>query len=691
MKKIIVLICLFQLSFVFSQNEKSPVYKGCENESIDNLESCFTTKLKIDVLKEFRVPDIVTQENYKGNLRIIFKVTKKGDLKILYINSIYKELEEEAKRVFKLLPNVQAATYNGRTIEKQYILPLSIPLSDNIINNTIQNEIDDSPNKLKEQLDINVVNSEKDNFPEHTSHLSIPFTHQFYNQFLFDYNQGNNSHGTVKPLTYSDITKHSNLTEKKEQLLKKANSWFSKKLWNEHLISINGKLDNDALNYWFTINPAFDVQIGKDNSDLDYTYNNTRGININGGLGKKFSFSTSVYESQGRFADYINAFNNENKIVIGRGKFKRFNDDAFDYPAAEGYISYTPNNTFNFKLGNGKNFIGDGYRSLLLSDVATSYPYFKISTKFWKIKYTNLWMFLDDIRPNITEDGSNLRKYVAIHHLSYNVTKKLNIGLFETVITNNEDKNGFDVNYFNPLIFYRVIEFNRGSTAGNALIGLNASYKWNKNIFLYGQFLLDELTISRLKEGNGYWANKFAIQAGFKYYNAFKVPNLYLQGELNIVRPYTYSHRKSTLNYGHFNQPLAHLWGSNFYEFIGIASYTKGRWFGNAKLIYGKKGFDFEDDTDIENSSYGGDIYVSYNERVTDFGNDIAQGNKTSIFSGEFKAGYLVNPSTNLKLFAGFNYRDFTPKTNSENFNNQNNTWFTFGLKTDLFNSYFDF
>ncbi|MCF6349421.1 MAG: gliding motility protein RemB [Flavobacteriaceae bacterium] len=677
MKKLVILFTLFQYNIIFSQNEKPPVYLGCEKETIEDMESCFFIKIKEAFKKDFQLPTIVTQENYKGVLRIVFNVTKTGELEVLYINAVYTELENEAKRIFKTLPKIKPATYNGRAIEKQYILPLGIPIGYKpiiLMADTINDKKD-----LKK--DIQKVVIKNTYFPEHESQLNIPFTHQKYDALQFGFNQGENTHSAVKPYTYNAVSKHTDITTKKQKLFKKTNVWFTKKLWNEHLVNIKGD------DYWFTLNPVFDVQIGKDNSNLDYTFNNTRAINVQGGLGKKFNFSASIYESQGRFAGYINDFNNENDIVLGRGRFKRFKENAFDYPVAEGYLSYTPNHFFNFQLGHGKNFIGDGYRSLFLSDVASPYPYFKITTKFWKIKYTNLWMFLDDIRPEAQVDGVNLRKYVGIHHFSYNVTKKLNIGLFETVVTNNENNKGFDINYFNPIIFYRAVEFNQGSRGGNALIGLNASYKWNKKLFLYTQFLLDELSIDKLKEGNGYWANKFGVQLGFKYHNAFGIENLYLQGETNIVKPFTYSHRESTLNYGNFNQPLAHFWGSNFYELIGIIRYSKNRWFGNAKLVYGKKGFDIENDE----VSYGGDIYRAYTERVSDFGNEIAQGNKTTIFNGEFQAGYLVNPTTNLQLFAGFTYRDFTPQTNTTNFSNQNTTWFTFGLKTDLFNSYFDF
>ena len=169
-----------------------------------------------------------------------------------------------------------------------------------------------------------------------------------------------------------------------------------RKIWNEHLVQLQSE------DYWFTIDPIFDLAIGKDtDADFTYTYNNTRGVYVQGGLGNKLSFSASVYESQGRFAQYYNqyaeslkAFGPDPAIIPGRGIAKRFKDDAYDYPVAEGYLSYSPAKFLNVQFGHGKNFIGDGYRSLLQSDVSSPYPYLKLNTKFWNIKYTNTWTWL---------------------------------------------------------------------------------------------------------------------------------------------------------------------------------------------------------------------------------------------------------------------------------------------------------
>jgi len=195
------------------------------------------------------------------------------------------------------------------------------------------------------------------------------------------------------------------------------------------------------------------------------------------------------------------------------------------------------------------------------------------------------------------------------------------------------------------------------------------------------------MTTSRLFDGSGYWGNKFAFQLGGKYYNAFKVDGLMLQGEFNIARPYTFSHGEIELNAGHYNQPLTHLWGGNFYEIIGVARYKKDRWFGTGKLIVGKKGFDFEG-SDI---SYGGDIWRSYDDRISDTGNEVGQGNSTNIFIADFQGGYLLNPVTNLQIFGGVTFRNFSPDQSGDVISENNTTWFTIGLKSSLFNWYMDF
>jgi len=701
MKRILLFVMLSISLLGFTQNlstyEKPPVFNECESEIVDQVKSCFNYTLNSFIYKNFNIPDVVDKESYSGEVQVLFEVNKDGEFKVIYTDAIYDVLKEESKRVFGLLPKIKPATYNGEPTYVQYSITIAIPLREPVrqldevgevkltkkesINATLSNEYDAVADELKPYQKL-----------EYNSQLNIPFTHSYYAQFDAEMNAiGTNSHTGAKPFVYNDVARYYDIKAQKDSLVKQTDSWLGRKLFNEHLVKVQGK------DYWFTVDPILDLQVGKDDeAEFNSTWNNTRGIYIQAGLGKRLNLTASVYESQGRFAEYFNqyaeslkAFGPDPAIIPGRGIAKRFKDNSYDYPVAEAYVSYTPADFLNIQFGHGKNFIGDGYRSLLQSDVASPYPFLKLNTTFWKIKYTSTWMWLKDVRPEVVVDDAFLTKYMANHYLSWNVSKRLNIGLFESVIWADTNNRGFDVNYLNPIIFFRAIEFQTGQGAGNAILGLSSKYKWNNKVNLYGQFILDEFSLSDVTDGDKSWKNKYGYQIGVKYFNAFNVDNLLLQVEYNQVRPYTYSHNTQVLNYAHFNQPMAHLWGANFKEFVLIGRYNYKRWFGDAKFIIGQRGLDYN--TDDDNVSYGGDIYRDYNSRNADTGIEIGQGNKTNSFVTELQAGYLLNPATNLKVFSTIIYRDFNPDAITPSAMDSRTLWFSIGLRTDLFNWYNDF
>jgi len=663
---------LFSL-LAFSQIEKYPVYRGCESELLNQLEKCFLEKVSNDFYKEFVKPAEATDE--QSNFYIVFVASKTGTFEVIHVSSTCTRINNEVERVFEKLPAFEPATFDEHAIDKQFILYYPESISPIIPTQNIQDVIS---NKDDESPTLKVANSQ----------LRIPLSYSYYNT-LHGF-MSNQNHTGVRPYIYQSDIDIDAFEAQRESLMKDKTGWWGRKFWNENMVEISGE------NYWLHLDPLVDLQLGKDNSDFNYTYLNTRAARIEGNLYGKVSFSSTIYESQGRFATYFNRYaafirpsTDGEAIVPGQGIAKNFGESAYDFPVANGYVSYSPNKTFNFQFGRDKNFIGEGYRSMFLSDAATNNTYFKIQTRFWKIQYTNLWLWLRNVNIIPSETGVYQRKFAAMHHLSWNATPKLNIGLFESVIWAKTPDQGFDVDYLNPIILFRPIEFAMGSKKGNALIGMNASYKFTKDISLYSQILFDEITIKEMTGSKGYWANKYAFQMGGKYFNAFQIPNLTLQAEYNMARPYTYSHNNPETNYGHYNQSLAHPWGSNFREGIFIAEYQKNRWFGMAKAVMGIKGFDYNTLTD--SYSYGGDIYRDYSDRNANYGVEIGQGNKANILIGEIQAGYLINPATNLKLFGGLLFRNFDAQVATDVFENGKTTWFTFGLRSDLSNWYFDF
>jgi hypothetical protein len=347
----------------------------------------------------------------------------------------------------------------------------------------------------------------------------------------------------------------------------------------------------------------------------------------------------------------------------------------------EGYASFSPNSYFNFLLGNGKHFWGDGYRSLLLSDNASAYPFLRINSTFWKVRYTNLWSMHKDHRYENYQEQRH--KFMVAHQISWNILKNLNFSVFETIIWQGKDtlnNRNFEPNYLNPIIFFRPVEYSIGSS-DNALLGATLKYVLHEKWIAYGQLLLDEFLLKEIRARNGWWANKYAIQIGLKSYDVFGIENLSFLAEYNVVRPFTYSHVTSLQNYAHNDQSLAHPLGSNFREGVLWLRYSLGNFYVHSRTIYAEKGEDFYG----SRVSYGGDMFQSYTRRNGEYNHTTRQGNLRYVFMQEMRVSYLLSGHQNLRVFVNYMLR--------KDQNNLQGHWDHFlqvGISSNLWNTYRD-
>jgi len=489
-------------------------------------------------------------------------------------------------------------------------------------------------------------------------------------------------HTSIKPYDRWQIDSLALARQWQEELHYDKSSWFGRKLFNQHLLDVKGE------DFHITVDPLVNFRGGIDlqETDRDPYYVNTRGFSLEAQLGEKVSISSSYLENQARFPEFVGSFRG---VVPGQGRARSFKNDGVDFGLASGQVSFTPNNIFSFTLGQGRNFFGEGYRSMLLSDAAFNYPFLRVETSFWKIKYVNLWAQHRDLRPSAAISEAYAKKYYSAHYLSINLTKRLNLSIFEAIVYGDTlQRFGPDVAFFNPVIFYRPVEFAVGSEQGNALMGANASYKIIDGLQVYGQFSLDEFVLSSLREQAGDWRNKYGWQLGAKHYGAFGIDGLFGRIEYNGARPYTYSHRVVLTNYAHYSQPLAHPWGANFHEVLAHAVYQSGRWEFEGRVHYGKIGLDTR-----RGPSFGADLYRSYNERVQDVGNEVAQGETADYSFLYFRAAWLVNPASGLKLEAGLQWRNLASSADQDlrPLRAGESQYLFLGLRTEFFNRYYDF
>jgi hypothetical protein len=406
------------------------------------------------------------------------------------------------------------------------------------------------------------------------------------------------------------------------------------------------------------VNPVLNFTAGTEQVDGETRtiWQNTRGAEMRGQIGRKIGFYTYLTENQFKAPLYLANRTREAGVFPGAGLTKPFKTDsnAFDFFEARGYITFDVAKLINFKFGHDRNFIGNGHRSLVLSDFSKENLFLKIKTNVWRVNYTNLFMELNAFNPKQAQRDRR-GKYMAFHHLSVNLGKRINVGIFESIIFSRGDSatgNGrFDYNYLNPIIFYRAIEQSTGGVSSdNALLGFDIKYNPTNSLSLYGQVIFDEFHIAQLRSNIGSYLNKFGVQGGMKYINAFTVSNLDIQLEANSVRPYTYQHFNPAQTYTNLNTPLAHPLGANFNEFIGIIRYQPLRRLNIiAKAIYANYG------TDTAGLNYGGDISKNYFTRVNENGNSIGQGANNTLLWGELTATYM--PTHNLFFDVRYIYR----------------------------------
>ncbi len=431
--------------------------------------------------------------------------------------------------------------------------------------------------------------------------------------------------------------------------------------------------------FFLTVNPVLQFKAGK-SMDYDKTlFINSRGITLRGEIAKRIGFSSTIVDNQERGPQFYQQQVAAYKAVPGVGFYKIFKKDpsANDYFDGRGYLTFRATKYIDFQMGYDKNFIGNGYRSLFLSDWGSSYLFAKVNTKIWKFNYQNLFM---ELIPQFSTKGDTLyrRKYAAMHHLSLNVSKWLNIGLFEGVIFGRKDH--FDFQYINPVIFYRHVEGTIGSP-DNAVAGLDFKANIMHRTQLYGQLLLDEFNFAVIKKDPYNWANKYGLQLGAKYIDAFGVKNLDLQMEYNRVRPFTYSHFDTINNYTHYNQPLAHPLGANFQEWLGIVRYHPlPKWDVYAQAIYFEKGLD------SGNANFGGNIFRSYLTRLTESGYKMSSGNLMKCLNATLNVSYEWKP--NLFLEAGIQNRVYSLSNAKEK---TQELTFNFGLRMNWFRRAYDF
>jgi hypothetical protein len=417
---------------------------------------------------------------------------------------------------------------------------------------------------------------------------------------------------------------------------------------------LNTTLKQKSKNAGISIFPLVNASTGVSIEDSTFAIGQLGiGLALESYLGEKLTFSISAYFEGGTYPTYVSDYINYRGVVPGMGRaFPGILD--YNITRIDALLAYRPFDFLCLETGVGKQFIGDGYRSFFVSDIASNNPFGRLNVNIWHLNFSATYSSLTHLQPNTGPDWQMYGKYTARHYLSWNATKSLRVGFFESVVWQASDSSyyrGFDASYANPIQFYRPVEYSIGS-ADNSLLGVDITWAIKQKWKLYSQFILDEFLLRELSAGDGWWANKYAWQLGLKVFEPFSSKDLFLRLEFNLARPFTFTHGSPKQNYAQMGEPIGHTLGTNFYEGLIEVDFKVGKYGRIQNLLIG-----YIRGEDPIGENLGGNIFEPYSNPTYTYGNYIAQGNQRIVALYNVQYSYLLSSENRLKLIAGLQFR----------------------------------
>lgn len=446
-------------------------------------------------------------------------------------------------------------------------------------------------------------------------------------------------------------------------------NYSKRKLLQEHLFELKDS------NYQLFLFPIFNFSIGQDQTNLvdQRLFRNTRGYYLAGNLLNKLSFVTTFYENQARYSLYETAYflehgelystesgiyQSQNAVIPGAARTKPFKENGFDFSYATGQIIYQPFKNLTISAGNAPQFIGVGYRSLLLSDNSLPAPHVRLKCTIkskWELNYMRMRL-MNLVRKPVSSsvEAYYEPKAFSVNYYTYNFSPSFSLSFFEGLVWSMGDSiqtKGVHPLFYSPIPFLAELTMNQQDL--NSIIGLNVSYSGIKAQQFYGQI------------ASGNLKNAFALQLGWRSYSCFGLKNSMLQFEYNQATEKMYQSVNSRLSYSNGNLPLAHTMGTAFQELIFRFNIDFKRFYFDLKTTY-----------------YHLNNYTSISLLPILKSKPLIS---TNLLFQVVELGYRFNKKTNFSAFIAWNYR-----SDQSNLLLPTNQFFL-GLKTSLDNQYTDF
>jgi hypothetical protein len=149
------------------------------------------------------------------------------------------------------------------------------------------------------------------------------------------------------------------------------------------------------------------------------------------------------------------------------------------------------------------------------------------------------------------------QKYIAAHRLEWNPHRRWRFAFSEAVVFGERSP---ELAYLIPINFFHSAQHDLGDE-DNSLMCFDASWIPHAGWKLYGQFLIDDMTIGKL--GSDYYGNKLAWLGGLSWVQPLGLENFDLTLEMAQQRPFVYTQDAPINTYQHWTAPLGFRYGPN--------------------------------------------------------------------------------------------------------------------------------
>lgn len=200
-----------------------------------------------------------------------------------------------------------------------------------------------------------------------------------------------------------------------------------------------------------------------------------------------------------------------------------------------------------------------GPRSSLLLSPRVAMDGFGYTFRWGRLALSYRLARLDGLDPDRDSVAQFENRYFAGHRLDILLSKRLQVGLFETVIFGGPGRQ-IDLFYLNPIIFYHGAQLNEGMD-DNTFLGFDFSVKPKAGVKLYGQLLVDDFQIDRKTQGDQE-PDEMAFLAGA--YLANLLPTLDLKAEYSRVTNWTFNQAHESNRYLFKNQLIGGALGNDY-------------------------------------------------------------------------------------------------------------------------------